>query len=94
MSSDKINLINGALFIVCLICGIISYYISPSEWSWQNLLLNISVSLSQLCLCILIVNIYLSGKDEEGNLEDYHSDCRIDSDGSSDGTRHHLMHDV
>lgn len=64
--SSKVEKISVAIFISCLVLGILAYLITPSGWSWTNLLLSLSVALFQLFLGILIVNIYLENREKDG----------------------------
>ena len=70
MTSEKKLLVANLLIVAfCLTTGILSYLISPSDWSWGNLLMSISVALFQLFLGILLVNIYIA-KSEKKELAD------------------------
>ena len=66
MTSEKKLLVANLLIVAfCLTTGILSYLISPSDWSWGNLLMSISVALFQLFLGILLVNIYIAKSEKK-----------------------------
>lgn len=64
--SSKVERITMAILISCLVLGVLAYFITPSEWSWTNLFLSLSVALFQLFLGIWIVNIYLENQEKDG----------------------------
>lgn len=43
----------------------LAYFLKPEEWSWSNMFLNLAVSLLQLLLAIIIVNIYISKREKQ-----------------------------
>lgn len=64
-NTSKIRIICITTAILSFVFGLIAYLIKPVEFSWSNLFFNLAISLFQLFLALLIVNVYFSSEDKK-----------------------------
>ena len=64
-TKKSIRIIAWILICLSLITGGLSYLFWPTDWSWPNFFLSISVALFQLFLGILLVNIYITESEKK-----------------------------